>query len=98
MKLFYHALASMVVVLVFASCNVIALVNGFGATPLMELYLFNNAVAKLTEAAGIKTYRTFVGNFMTSIDMAGASVTLLRLDAETKKLLDATSMASGFRV
>lgn len=78
--------------------EVAVMVNGFGATPLQELYLLNNSVAKLVEAAGIKTHRTFVGNYMTSIDMAGASVTLLRLDAETKALLDAPSMAAGFKV
>jgi dihydroxyacetone kinase len=65
------------------------LVNGFGATPLMELYILAYcAMAELT-AAGIKTYRIFAGNFMTSLEMAGASITLLKLDDELKSLLDA---------
>ena len=64
------------------------LINGFGGSPLQELYLFNNDVSKELEAKGISIYKTMVGNYMTSIDMAGASVTLLRLDAELKSLLD----------
>ncbi len=64
------------------------LINGFGGSPLQELYLFNNDVSNELEAKGISIYKTMVGNYMTSIDMAGASVTLLRLDAELKGLLD----------
>lgn len=64
------------------------LINGFGGSPLQELYLFNNDVSNELEAKGISIYKTMVGNYMTSIDMAGASVTLLRLDAELKALLD----------
>ena len=64
------------------------LINGFGGSPLQELYLFNNDVSNELEAKGISIYKTMVGNYMTSIDMAGASVTLLRLDAETNALLD----------
>lgn len=64
------------------------LINGFGGTPLQELYLFNNSVSNALEAAGIKIYKTLVGNYMTSIDMAGASVSVLRLDGELKELLD----------
>jgi len=64
------------------------LINGFGGSPLQELYLLNNSVTKILEAEGVKIYKTIVGNFMTSIDMAGASVTVLRLDEELKGLLD----------
>jgi dihydroxyacetone kinase len=64
------------------------LINGFGGTPLQELYLFNNSVSTVLEAKGIAVYKTLVGNYMTSIDMAGASVSLLRLDAELKAFLD----------
>ena len=78
--------------------EVAVMINGFGATPLMELYLLNNSVAKLVERAGLRTHRTFVGNYMTSIDMAGASVTLLHLDTELKALLDAPTAATGFRM
>ena len=64
------------------------LINGFGATPLMELYVLNNSVSNELEKASISVYKTLVGNFMTSIDMAGASVTVLKLDDELKALLD----------
>ncbi len=68
--------------------EVAVLVNGLGGTPLMELYLLNNSVSKILEGKGVKTYKTLVGNYMTSIDMAGASLTLLKLDDELKGLLD----------
>jgi dihydroxyacetone kinase len=64
------------------------LINGFGGTPLQELYLFNNSVSNVLAKKGIKIYKTLVGNFMTSIDMAGSSVTVLRLDSELKSYLD----------
>lgn len=64
------------------------LVNGFGGTPLQELYLLNNFVTNELDQAGILIHKTMVGNYMTSIDMAGASLTLLRLDAELIGLLD----------
>lgn len=69
--------------------EVAVLVNGMGATPLMELYIINNFVQDYLAAAGVKVYDTMVGNFMTSIEMAGFSITLLRLDDELKKLYDA---------
>ena len=72
-----------------AGDEVAVMVNGLGSTPLQELYLLNNSVATCVEAKGLKIHRTFVGNYMTAIDMAGASITLLRLDAQTKALLDA---------
>ncbi|MQN01077.1 MAG: dihydroxyacetone kinase subunit DhaK [Lachnospiraceae bacterium] len=69
--------------------EVALMVNGSGATPLMELYIINNHVQDVLKSKGIKVYRTFVGNYMTSIDMAGFSLSLLRLDDELKTLLDA---------
>lgn len=68
--------------------EVALLINGFGATPLMELYLFNNSVSNELEKAGISIHKTLVGNYMTSIDMAGASVTILKVDNELKSLID----------
>jgi phosphoenolpyruvate---glycerone phosphotransferase subunit DhaK len=67
----------------------ILLINGFGATPLMELYLMYEAVRKLVEPAGVKVARSLVGNYVTSLDMAGCSVTLSMLDQETLQLWDA---------
>ena len=68
--------------------EVVLLINGFGGTPLQELYILNNSVTKALNADEIKIHRTIVGNFMTSIDMAGASITVLRVDAELKALID----------
>ncbi len=68
--------------------EVVLLINGFGGSPLQELYILNNSVNKALDADGIKIHRTIVGNFMTSIDMAGASITVLRVDEELKKLVD----------
>ena len=68
--------------------EVALLINGFGATPLMEIYLFNNSVSNELEKAGISIHKTLVGNYMTSIDMAGASVTILKVDSELKSLID----------
>jgi dihydroxyacetone kinase len=81
-----------------SGCEVALMINGFGATPLQELYVLNNSVAKNLVARGISVYRTFVGNYMTSIDMAGASVSLLKLDAELKKLLDAPVDAPAMKI
>lgn len=68
--------------------DVVLLINGFGGTPLQELYLLNNSVTKAITADGVNVHRTIVGNFMTSIDMAGASISVLRVDSELKALVD----------
>ena len=68
--------------------EIVLLINGFGGTPLQELYILNNSVTKALNADGIKIHRTIVGNFMTSIDMAGASISVLRVDSELKALVD----------
>lgn len=73
----------------YSGSEVAVLVNGLGGTPLMELYILNLEVQKILEEKGIKAYRTFVGNYCTSIDMTGASVTMMKLDDELKELLDA---------
>ena len=63
----------------YSGSEVAVLVNGLGGTPLMELYILNLEVQKILEEKGIKAYRTFVGNYCTSIDMTGASVTLMKI-------------------
>ena len=68
--------------------EIVLLINGFGGSPLQELYILNNSATKALEADGIKIHRTIVGNFMTSIDMAGASISVLKVDDELKKLID----------
>jgi len=67
----------------------ILVINGFGATPLCELYLMYDAVRRLLEPAGTVVARSLVGNFVTSLDMAGCSVTVSMLDDEMKRLWDA---------
>lgn len=74
------------------------MVNGLGATPLMELYIQYHDVAKILEEMGIRIRRAFVGNYMTSLDMSGFSVTLLRLDDELIPLLDAPADTSAMKV
>ncbi|MGL5756375.1 MAG: dihydroxyacetone kinase subunit DhaK [Paraclostridium sp.] len=74
------------------------MINGFGGTPLQELYLLNNSVTRELAKKNIKICRTFVGNYMTSIDMDGASVSIMKLDEELKKLLSQASEAPGFKV
>ncbi|OOB77237.1 MAG: hypothetical protein ATN33_07245 [Epulopiscium sp. Nele67-Bin001] len=74
------------------------LINGFGATPLQELYVLNNAVRKYLSQYNIVPVVTHVGNYMTSIDMAGASISILRLCDTKKELLLAPSDTPGFKV
>ena len=69
--------------------EVILLINGFGATPLSELYLMYDAIRRLLEPAGCIIARSLVGNFVTSLDMAGCSATVSMLDEEMKRLWDA---------
>ena len=69
--------------------RVLALVNGMGGTPLIELYIAFDSVAKILSGLGIGIARNLVGNYITSLEMAGFSVTLLRLDDELVRLWDA---------
>lgn len=71
-----------------AGDEVAVLVNGMGSTPLMELYIVFNEVETFLHSKGITIYKALVGEYMTSLDMAGFSITLLKLDAELKELLD----------
>lgn len=81
----------------YADSEVAVLINGAGGTPLMELFIVNNHVSDVLAANGIKVYKTFVGNYMTSIEMDGFSISLLRLDDEMKKLLDAKADTPVFK-
>ena len=82
----------------YSGREVAVLINGSGATPLMELYIVNNRVNDVLTEKGIQVYKTFVGNYMTSIEMAGFSISLLRLDEELKTLLDAEADTPAFKV
>ena len=77
--------------------GVIAFVNGLGGTPLIELYLMYGEVATILEKSGVRVARTLVGNYFTSLDMAGCSVSLLKADAEMLRLWDAPINTPGLR-
>ncbi|MFF2795876.1 dihydroxyacetone kinase subunit DhaK [Lysinibacillus xylanilyticus] len=80
------------------NAEIAVLINGFGGTPLQELYLFNNAVTRELSKRNIRINRTFVGNYMTSIDMAGISLTVMKLDNELKTLLSKECNTPAFKV
>jgi len=69
--------------------NVLAFVNGLGGTPTIELYVIYNELAKQLKKRGLTATRSLVGDYITSLEMAGASITLLKLDDELTKLWDA---------
>ncbi|MFJ8584526.1 dihydroxyacetone kinase subunit DhaK [Streptomyces sp. NPDC093595] len=76
---------------------VLVLVNGLGATPLLELYGFNAEVQRVLGERGVPVARTLVGNYVTSLDMAGCSVTLCRADEELLRLWDAPVRTAALR-
>ncbi|MCR5054493.1 MAG: dihydroxyacetone kinase subunit DhaK [Lachnospiraceae bacterium] len=76
--------------------EVAVLVNGMGGTPLMELFVANKHVNEVLNGKGIKVFKTIVGNYMTSLDMEGFSITLLKVDDEMKKLLNAPADTPAF--
>jgi len=75
----------------------IVMLNGMGGSPLIELYLMYGEVKKLLDAAGVEVARNLVGNYITSLDMAGCSVTLLKADDEILTLWDAPVNTAGLR-
>jgi dihydroxyacetone kinase-like protein len=81
----------------FTGSPSIVMLNGMGGTPLIELYLLYGEVATLLEKAGVQVARTLVGDYITSLDMAGASVTVLKADDELVRLWDAPVKTAGLR-
>jgi phosphoenolpyruvate---glycerone phosphotransferase subunit DhaK len=77
------------------SGEVAVLVNSLGATPLEELFIINRRVHQLLKGKGFRVHRTYVGQYSTSMEMAGLSISLIRLDDQMKELLDAPA-ASPF--
>jgi dihydroxyacetone kinase-like protein len=71
-----------------STAEALLLVNGFGGTPLIELYLMYNEARRLLEKRGLRIVRSLVGSFVTSLDMAGCSTTVSLLDPETIALWD----------
>ena len=77
--------------------RVAVLVNSLGATPLMELYIMNRRVAQRLEQAGVTVHRTLVGPLCTSLEMVGASITLMHLDDELQRLIDHPCQCAMFQ-
>ena len=77
--------------------GVIAFVNGMGATPLIELYLMYHEVTQILDKAGVSVARSLVGPYMTSLEMAGCSVTLLQVDGDLLRLWDAPVRTPALR-
>lgn len=79
------------------SDDVAVMVNGLGSTPLMELYIVNRKVNEILKSRNIEVYKTYVGNYMTAIEMAGCSITLLKLDDQLKALLNEKADTIAFK-
>ena len=77
--------------------EVAVMINGLGATPLMELYIINNRVSAVLKEMKIAVHETFIGEYMTSLEMAGCSITLLNLDEQLTELLDAAAETVAFK-
>jgi phosphoenolpyruvate---glycerone phosphotransferase subunit DhaK len=77
--------------------EVLLLVNGFGATPLIELYLMVNSARRILDRAGIKATRFLTGSYVTALDMAGVSITVSTLDGQAKELWDAPVHTAALR-
>ena len=77
--------------------EVVVLVSGLGATPVMELYVLYDEIDRLLADQGIKTHKAYVGNYFTSLDMMGATLTVMKLDEELKELIDMTAYSMGLK-
>lgn len=77
--------------------EVVVLVSGLGSTPLMEQYILYGEVEKILESKGIKVYKSLVGNYFTSLEMAGATLSVMRLDDELKECFDYEADAVSFK-
>lgn len=78
-----------------AGDEVVVLVSGLGATPVMEQYILFNEAAGLIEKDGLKIHHSYVGNLFTSLEMMGATLTVMKLDDELKELMDFEAVCSG---
>ncbi|GHU16685.1 dihydroxyacetone kinase subunit DhaK [Spirochaetia bacterium] len=80
-----------------AGDETVVLVSGLGATPVMELYVLYDEIEKILSAQGIKIHRSYVGNYFTSLEMMGASLTVMKLDDELKTLIDMPCYSMGLK-
>lgn len=77
--------------------EVVVLVSGLGATPVMELYVLYDEIDKLLQEKGIRIYKAYVGNYFTSLEMMGATLTMMKLDDELKELIDMPANTMGLK-
>lgn len=77
--------------------EVVVLVSGLGATPVMELYVLYDEIDKLLKEKGIKTHKAYVGNYFTSLEMMGATLTMMKVDEELKELIDMPVNSMGLK-
>ena len=77
--------------------EVVVLISGLGATPVMELYILFDKVEELLQNKGIKVYRPYVGNYFTSLEMMGVTLTIMKLDHELKELIDVEANSMGLK-
>ena len=77
--------------------EVAVLISGLGSTPVMELYVLFNEVEKILAEHGIKVYKSYVGNYFTSLEMSGATLSVMKLDDELKELLDVPACTMGLK-
>jgi dihydroxyacetone kinase-like protein len=77
--------------------EVVVLISGLGATPIMELYILYAKIAEILANKNIKIYKPYVGNYFTSLDMMGVTVTLMKVDNELKELIDLSANSMGFK-
>jgi dihydroxyacetone kinase-like protein len=77
--------------------KVLLFVNSMGGTPLIELYIVYRKAVEIAEKAGLKVVRNLIGPYITSLEMAGASITMLKMDDDLIKLWDAPVKTAGLR-
>lgn len=77
--------------------EVVVLVSGLGATPVMELYVLYDEIDRILKEKGIRTYKAYVGDYFTSLDMMGATLTVMKVDDELKELIDMPANCMGLR-
>lgn len=81
----------------YSNSEVAILINGSGGTPLMEQYIVSNHVHNVLNEKGIRIYKTLVGNYLTSLDQEGISISVLKLDEQMKSLLDAKADTIAYK-
>ena len=80
-----------------AGDDVVVLVSGLGATPVMELYVLYNDIEKILTEKGLHVHRSYVGNYFTSLEMMGATLTVMKLDDELREMIDMPAYGMGFK-